>query len=268
MPMHTTPTEVGIVFALAKEAAPLFTMPAIDERGWESLPVMMARGAADALHDYCEAARTVHADSHLSEVGKQAKLTPMSEAAVAAFARCAEAVAVEARAITKMEADLLAVPKLSPADAVAAAEDIEIRQWWRQLPAQDRAQVLKRLQDEPAGHERLIAAMLRQPIPIALDHEVSVMNEVWKDSARKRDPAKAIQIDDGRAWLDWSRRCFQHLGATTPRVAGIKRDSMLRYFVGADKPAAVEFFGFEAPEVERARLWIERDKRLAAAGRA
>jgi len=194
-----------------------FVMPPLHESERQCLSIVMFDSAVQGLGEYIDNAPAILNDRELSELGRTKKLEPMQIKLVLGTAHVDAQLDRDAAHFDKLEQELLAIPKLEPTFTAMAVEDGEARAWWRAQPAEERAKLLKRIESEP-GHERLMIALMRSPVP-QLEHEVKFVANLWKRLKRLDNPGQALAIDRGRANVEWARR-------GVAQVAGLTKNAL------------------------------------------
>jgi hypothetical protein len=240
-----------------------FTMPPIPESESETIPVVFFKSAVDDLGIYADTAPTIAGDRYLSDIGRAKKLEPIQTNLVLRVAHVDNQLDVEGRHFDKLEQELMAVPRIEQTYTVAAIEDREIRDWWRQQPAKERAEMLKRIESEP-GHERFLIAMMRSPVP-QLDHEVNFVADVWKRMKRLESPGKALAIDRGRANVEWARRGLGHVAGMSKMMLKWDDNRIARTMLTSADPVhhgGYKAFGIDAMAAEMVKRAIAAESRV------
>lgn len=266
MPLIITPeADGGLKFTIAPGAE--FRQPAAPEFVRMLEPTLIMQGSAANVADLADKLIQFQQDDNLSDAGRERKVAPLRAEAIKVVADAWAGISSYEAHIDKLEAALIKLPELDPTHSAAAVEDREVRDWWRALPAQDRLKLLERIDNE-SGHERLMIALLRSPVPqMQLDHEVEIVRGVWRRSARLNDPVAAERVDSGRIAIDWARRGAAQLGAVGMRALGIERDMALQTIVASDDQRTLSgfgVFGFSEADVVRQQRVHEMRTRLAS----
>lgn len=159
--------------------------------------------AFDASATFANAKPGVINDPHLSTSGKNAKLAPMADGVWNRIFVSTTNIHNESLHLDKREAELFAVPKIATPYEIAV--DREIRDWFRTLKHSEKLDVLQRIQ---TGREQqqTVAALLRSPIPMALDQEMTLVIEAHRTNRRAEFPTEWEAIKDGRDSIAWSKR--------------------------------------------------------------
>ena len=220
----------------------------------------------DAVNALSLARASINADTHLSEEGKRIRIYPENARAWLDFVAGLAAVAEAREATAAREAALYAVPKLDPSAAAVAVEDREARDWWRSLPLDERARVMREFADDPAAgakYARLQVAILRSPIPLP-DRETAWFLETWKAEKRLSNPGESIAIGAEKDAANWSQRGLGHLQGILADLTGWGRKDLLTWAVQPDKRHdSAAALGFAAIETEQARR-IAAQRRVSA----
>lgn len=139
-----------------------------------------------------EAARLVKL-GHLTPAGRMAQLKPLYDDAAGKVSR-AEDAAKRMIANIDQSMRLLAEPDaLDATDAAGAIRDVEIRQRFATLAADDRARLLSRIVEGDAEVERIGDALLRDPFP---SREVEAVRAARREQARD---------EAGATWTGWEK---------------------------------------------------------------
>lgn len=217
MPIVTTIDEAtgGLHYTLPGSMR--FAMPPLHESERQCLSIVMFDSAVHGLGEYLDAAPAILNDRELSELGRTKKIEPLQAKLVLGTVQVDTMLDRDEAHFDKLERELLAVPKLEATYTAMAVEDAEARSWWRSQPAEERAKLMKRIESEP-GHERLMIALMRSPVP-QLEHEVQFVADVWKRLKRQDNPGQALAIDRGRANVEWARRGVR-------QVAGLAKNAL------------------------------------------
>lgn len=213
--------------------------------------IALAETAIEAANAFEARRKAIADDPNLSEVGKLAQLTPALKEVVCRVAGAAGQVAADAAAIDAREAALLAVPQLHDTAHGAAAVDVEIRQWWRALDADERARMLQAFNDGPE-HKRIELALLRSPIALA-DIELRSVREGWNRQARLDNPAEALAISSARRAQTWAREALAHVGGIVGTLPGVMREEVARSLTGQASIVTDGGWVFSAAPKERAQ---------------
>ena len=216
----------------------------------------LALDKVDELHQVREA---VMSDPTLSPLGKSAKLAKPISNMLRAVAGASAVNAISGESADKREADMLAVPELAKTDAPGAAIDVEVRQWWRALPANERLQMLQKFNESP-DHQRIEAALLRSPVALA-DPELLSIRDGWNRQARMNNQNDAFAIDRDRHAIAWSDAAIGHAAGIATSMAGMDRQSMLHTIVTGNNPLAdgARAFGFSQREIDGAKVFAQSE---------
>lgn len=216
--------------------------------------------ALDVLGSFVQALRQIEADETLSPLGRERKLGPLRINAIREVARARANVDTIARGFDEREAAMLRVPTVDPTHSAVAIEDREIRDWWRALEPERRAEMMRLFDTEP-GHERIELALLRSPVALA-DLELRSIREAWNRGRRLNNAAETLAIDNGRNVTEWARRGIAHVAGITASVTGLASQHILRAILedeGDTDRGGYLAFGFttgDAAEMRR-RMAIE-----------
>ena len=194
-----------------------FTMPELSQRLENAEPVKQFHLALNYLDRLTSKTREITSDQNLSQTGKDTRLDPVRTEALQNIAAGAETLNRYEAQINAREAEMLALPKLPEQATVAAIEEREIRDYWRSQSLEERTKISRQMQDNPAAHERLMLAVLRSPIPVALDEGKELMTELWSAARRASNPELAASIADSRQALEWARRGYAHAAVIARR---------------------------------------------------
>ena len=244
-----------------------FAVPHIDDGVLGTLPRTFFELALDATAGFVARNAAIVGDATLSTVGKEQKLDPERQKLVEQLAASAASLDEEVAHANRLEAKLTAVPMLDPTHSVMAAEDRERRDWWRSQSAQDRAALLKQIDDDPAGNEPLMAALLRSPVPM-LDHEKAFVRTIWNRTRRLANPTDAVVIDNARAATDWARRGLLQVAAIGRNELGWDHARVLRTVLTCPNEKVQRgagVFGFNGYNVAQMRQMLDFEARRKVA---
>ena len=230
------------------KSAGTFEMPGLEDVDTASIAAVAFAVAADSLANLADKSSEILNDADLSQQGHEKKLDPLQKDVVLTLARADAQLDLEEAHFDKRERQLYQVP---PAELGHSADDHEIRGWWRFLPTDERPKMLQRMAEEP-GHERLMLALLRSPIP-QLDHEIKFVTELWRKSRRLDNPGEALAIDAGRANIAWGRSGVAHVAGLTRTALGWDSDRVVRTLLSSADPShhdASKVFGIDRHQVE------------------
>jgi hypothetical protein len=239
-------------------------MPVLPERFANAEPAIRFAAAAEQVDELGALTKQVESDQTLSELGKLQKLDPQRETLIRRIAGHIAELDKFEKSINTREAKLLEVPTLHREAAAEAAIDIEIRSWWRGLTVPERADLMKRMNDEP-GHERVELALLRAPYG-RVDLEIRSIRESWNQAKRMENPAEVVAIADDRAALAWAQRGFGHLIALTAGTTRFQAERVLAIIVKDEYTApAAPLWGFEPAAIAHAKFKLEEAARRRSA---
>ena len=164
--------------------------------------------AFDAAATFANAKPGIINDPHLSTSGKNAKLAPMADGLWRQIFISTTNIHNESLHLDKREAELFAVPKISTPFEIAV--DREIRDWFRTLKHSEKLEVLQRIS---SGLEQVqtVGALLRSPIPMALDQEMTLVQEAHRANRRAEFPEEWQAIKEGRDAIAWAQRGMGHV---------------------------------------------------------
>lgn len=245
------------------------TLPPIPEPNVVSEPVELFKSAGRLVTEAAEKIDGITSDAHLSAEGKAARSDPLRADALGRVAAASAQLTMFERGVDAREQALYAVPELDPSAAAVAIEDREMRDWWRSLPTRERKEMLDHIKDAPDQHQRLAIALLRAPAPLAaLDHELKVIGDVWRQSRRAADLARAAQLDFERASVEFAREGLAHMAGITRSMTGWNGDRTLRALLTSPLEPAREgwgVFNFGRDAVEHMRLRLDAEAHRKAA---
>ena len=204
----------------------------------------------DALHTLRQ---EVNNDAMLSPRGKASQLAKPIANMLKSVAAGAGINLDNRKSLDIREAKMLAVPPIAPSDAAAAAVDVEIRQWWRAMPANERMDMIRKFNESP-DHQRIEAALLRSPVALA-DPELLAIREGWNRQARIENDAEDVAIDRDRTALDWSDTAIAHAEGCALSMSDMSKADLLRTVVTGNNPMAdgAHVFGFRQDEIDAAK---------------
>lgn len=260
MPLEITPLNDGMQYRLT--GGETFIYPLFPDENSDCEPNNFFNYAINSVEEAAFAKTTLAADQRLSDFGRQERLESISAKAVTDVARSfAGVVDYEAR-FDAREAAMLAMPTLDPTHFAMAVQEREIRDWWRELPMSDRTKHFALMQNEP-GHDRLLFAIARSPIPLAND-EAKVAREIWEARCRLDNVDEALTIERARRTVEWSKNGLLTIANLTNRVLRWQPDRVLSTIVGSDNDFArrgFKAFGFNEQQVAQAKHRLQYAKR-------
>lgn len=211
----------------------------------------------DALHTLRQ---EVNNDPMLSPRGKATQLAKPTANMLKGIAAGAGVNLENRKSVDIREAKMLAVPAIAPSDAAAAAVDVEIRQWWRAMPANERWDMIKKFNESP-DHQRIEAALLRSPVAMA-DPELLAIREGRNRQARIENDAEDIAIERDRAALDWSDTAIAQAAGCALSLSDMSKADLLRTVVTGNNPMAdgAYVFGFSQDEIDAAKRDVMLDE--------
>ena len=234
-----------------------FTMPSLAPEYKKSDPAQHFEHALNGLDGMLMTIEAVKADPELSELGRTRKIEPKQAEVVEVIANRWDAIAAEERKLHNREEAMFAPPKLDPSHSAMAIEEREIRDWWRSLSLEDRTKMLGQIESRP-GHERLMIALLRSPIPnIMGEREVKVVGDVWKRTKRLDNPDEAAAIEAGLLVTDWARRGLANVaGVAKQHLRDWSTERILRQVLSSQNPftqRGAGAWGFDPVQVSTMR---------------
>lgn len=258
MPTTKTPSPDGTHYALPTGHG--FDLAPCPDPNPDSVFSALVAPVLEQLGETVDARRAIEANADLSSLGRDKQLEPVRQRLVAGITHVWSSLASIEAGVDKREAALLAVPTVDPAHSAVAVEDAEIRRWWGAQPGKARAKLLERIDTEP-GHERLMIALMRSPVPVGLDYEITAVRATWNRTRRLDNPAAAVAIDTDRAALEWARRALSTAAGIAPAVTGWDRPRILRTIVESGGTKGHEAFGFTPLDHAAMQQRIDADKR-------
>lgn len=239
-----------------------FELPAIGTTESTKLPVVFFHGTAANLGDFAANVKSIREDVTLSELGRQLKLDPLKKEIVLGIASLDSSLDVEERYLDKREQALLAVPQIDQGHSVAAIEAREARDWFRALPAAKQNEMLQKMDEEP-GHDVMLLALIRSPIP-QLDRHALLARSIWDRSRRLANPSEALEIEQGRANVEWARRGAAHLAGMAKSFIGWNNDQIVRTVLTSDNEMlhiSSKVFGISPRDVEQMKRVLAYESR-------
>ncbi|WP_218510614.1 hypothetical protein [Variovorax sp. dw_308] len=241
-----------------------FVMPTLDSAtvAVASEPLMYFEGQLSLLDTFVEESALIHGDAMLSPLGKEQKLLPKQKERIEGVSRAWASIENYEQSLDRREAEMLRVPNLDPTHTAMAIEDREMRDWWARQDSDTRTKLLNQIGDEP-GHDRMMIALLRSPVP-QLDHEVKFVRDVWNRSKRLENLPEAESISSGRAAVEWARRGVTTVAALARQVIGWNDDRTLHTLISSEEERVQKgfgVFGYGQATVVRMRQRIAGEKR-------
>ena len=212
-----------------------FDMDDLPESAQSSLPVGSFYTALDAVKDYYNGKAQIMADELLSDIGRGAKIEPLTNMALSAVLAAFENIETESKYLDKREAELLDAG--APMTANEIERDKEIRSWWRTITPEQRAKIAQEVEASPA-HSELVRALLRSPVPDAADLEKRYFRELHDQIRRLENPAEAVAIETGRQALAFGERGIGHVTGIALQLTGRSVGDLARLAVETGKESA------------------------------
>lgn len=212
------------------------------------------------LDRYLERAHTVNSNRDLSGFGRSNALAKPQKELVQALAYNFNAVRGLEAAVLADEQLLYKVPAVTAPHQ--ATLDVEIRTWWRGLPAPERGQELQRLLRDPAGRDVLVALM-RSPIPTS-SAEMMPISETWREGQRSVNPERALKIDSDKEAAAWAIAALRMCAAVAINLVGMKANEVLQMILAeGDTEAERGAQAFGSPvEIARAKMLMQAARAL------
>jgi hypothetical protein len=133
---------------------------------------------------------------------------------------------------------------------------------------EQRNNVMAAMQRDEAGgarYARLLAAVLRGPVPTLLEHEERFFRTYWVTNARLNNPGEAIACDNQKAAAQWGARGIAQLVGILHGLTEWTRHDLLAFLVADTKRiSTAAALGFGTLDVASAQARHEATKRVAA----
>lgn len=209
----------------------------------------------EALNQYIVRAQTINSNRDLSAFGRAGALAKPQNDLVQGIAHYFNAVKRLEDATLADEEAMYRPPAIKAAHE--ATLDVEVRTWWRSLPAPERAKELQRLMYDPAGHDVLVALM-RSPIPTS-SSEMQPIAEVWRAGRRSVNPERSLKIDNDKEAAEWAIAALRMCAAVAVNLLGMKAMDVLQMAIAdGDKDAERGAEAFGTPtEIARAKMLLQ-----------
>lgn len=195
-------TDRATVYTLATgDNMAVVTPPALayGEYTYEENQAMAAvRAAMNGLAAYDAAVRRFSADKSLSDHGRDMAVSPVRGDASRAVANAEVTLETLANTVSMLEAQIFDLKPLEPGNAVAALEDMEIRQAIRSASGKDRESFLKAASD----NARIQDAVLRSVVPLPMFSDVAKVSR--QERIARTDP-RVPQLTRARESLAWAK---------------------------------------------------------------
>ncbi|WP_293395545.1 hypothetical protein, partial [Nevskia sp.] len=160
--------------------------------------------------------------------------------------------------ILAREQALVKLPTLDPTHSAAAAENIEIRTWWRSQSQADRLRMMETFESNPET-VRIQMALLLSPIAL-VDIEAQRIREIWSDTKRALNPEEAAFIDTGKASIEWAQRGIAQLGGIARRITNMGNQEILSTIVShpsEGRQRGYKAFGFNDHSAAEMKRYLE-----------
>lgn len=206
----------------------------------------------DRMNQFIQAAQKIHADRGLSSYGRANALEPLQKDLAQTVAFSFDSVMKLRKAADHEEATMLKVPDIT--NGYEAPIDIEIRTWWRGLDQESRTQQLHAMLHDPA-QGRVLTALMRSPIP-GNSAEMEQVFEIWSESRRSVNPAKALAIDTDKEAAEWAMNALRMAAAVIVSIVGMKVQDLLTLVLAdesAEAEAGAQVFA-APPEIARVQM--------------
>lgn len=187
--------------------------------------------------------KKIMSDFRYSEQGKAEKLEPFQAKAIEMVAHAWDGLTDYENSLNSREEKIIAFHGIDPSHSALAIEDREIRDWWRSLPAADRAKMLGSIQNE-TGHDRIMLALLRSPVAL-IDHEIKSIRNSWEKARRAENPDEVFAIDEGRKGIEWARRALAIVGVFAKRASGWDNSRIMKRLLMSERDSVKRgYFAF------------------------
>jgi hypothetical protein len=183
-----------------------FTMPRHPDADVDAsdVPGTIIEVALQTLNSLADKTQSVNSDLSLSQLGRHRALEPIQRRSLTLLAQLHGQLAFFEGTLDKRTREHLAIPVLPPTHTAGALEDWELRDWWRQAEATDRTAVLRRAGTD-AQCERVIVALLRSAVPVAVDAEMKLISSTWAEVRNAAGPEVHEKIEAERRSLAWGK---------------------------------------------------------------
>ena len=226
----------------------------IDKPGVSELAFQVA---TEKANEYAAEHAQVMNDGFLSATGKEAKLGPKADALWRQIFVSYENIEGENLSLDARETALFSVGAATTANELS--RDREVRDWFRGLPMPEQNKVVEQMK---AGetHKEVVTALLRSPIPLCLDHLMSVVSAVHQDNRKAQFPEEAHAIESRREGVTWALRGMGFVVGIAHGVTDRKAAAVLGLAMSTDHQKAAELmFGEKAvQEANRDRIRMIR----------
>lgn len=187
-----------------------FEIPDLGDAFWKS-EIGQQFNTMEAITETQFALRAkVQRDEDLSPAGKAKKLAEIDATTWRYLANKKDRLAERHRDIEDKTTALMAIGKAT--DSAERWHDREIRDWWGSLDMKARFELIAKVQQNPAEYDAVVKAILRSPIPGALEgREAAELRSLNAQIRRLENPALASEIDEGRAFLEAAQMGMGHV---------------------------------------------------------
>lgn len=250
-------TAGNLVFSLGGAAV---TQPPLDESDLAEEPIDHYVFALQNTRAFYEFDRETRSDRTLSEIGIAQRLDPRREQITKFLAgHWSNVVQYEAQ-FDQREQQLLKVPQLHSQNTAEAITDWELRDWWRSLGVDERANVMREMHGGPE-HDRIAIAMLRSPYR-QLDIEVASIRHSWDQAARAKNPSETAAIERGRKLASWAKRGLAQVVGISQSVIRYSTQETLRVLASDPKlSSGAAAWGLGEGDVRLAQRALETERK-------
>jgi hypothetical protein len=206
MPTITTKNEDGST-SLRLIDGRKFTIPKHPDAEVDpaDVPGTIIEVALQTLNSLADKTHSVNSDLSLSQIGRHRALEPIQRRSLTLLAQLHGQLAYFGTTLDKRTRDHLAIPTLPPTHTAGALEDWELRDWWRQAGPDERTAVLRRAGTDTQC-ERVVVALLRSAVPVAVDAEIKVVSSTWAEVRNAVAPDVHEKIESERRSLEWGKQ--------------------------------------------------------------
>lgn len=244
-----------------------FTIPAHPDVDAADVPGSIIAAALDALEQLADNTNSVQTDPTLSQLGRWRKLDAIQRASITKVAMLQGQLAGFEQGIADRVSAHLAVPPLLPTQVVIAAEDAEIRSWWRDGAGDgDKTAVLQNAATDPQC-ERVLVAFLRSPIPARSDASTRMMQETWAGVRNAADPSEHDAIEGARLALSWARAALALIASIVHQLVltfGERDKAALLKLLQEDEDQRVRdgcsIYGYQSGEIARMQRLLAAER--------
>jgi hypothetical protein len=221
-------------------------------------PSWIVQGAMGALAALDKAMHAVKNDQRLSEFGREERLEPAKEKALATLGFVLNDLQTHEAKVGEDEARRYAVP---PAPGIAGnfgseLRENEIRSQLRAKSPEEQRALFQNLNDGSADPS-LVLAVLHSPVSFGLLEDVA--KNGWIKNVDDRDPVGLERLNLEKQSIEWAKRSLMILRTETIRKLGYQREQL---FAKVHAKDLAHVFGFQPDELVR----LERKQRVRQAG--